>query len=158
MSKYNILWVDDDIDMPELRADKTALIEKECNIIGFNTPDTFLDYINDNRNKPKDIDCIIIDLSMPLTDKIKDKIKDKIMLKKTLKGLATGHILLELIKDSQFKQTLITIYTITDNDEVKEYCKNNINIHYKNKLDYLSDEFADEIIKLIQSYNILIKK
>lgn len=158
MNKYNILWVDDDIEMPELRADKTSLIKKECNIIGFKTPDSFLDYIDDNRNKPEDVDCIIIDLSIPRPDKIMGRIKDRIKLKKTLEGLATGHILLELIKDSQFKQTLITIYTITDNDEVKEYCKNNINTHYINKSDYLSDEFADEIINLIQSYNNLIKK
>ena len=140
MNQYNIVWVDDDVNNPELRPDRVALIKKDCHIIGFDCPDSFINFIKDNRNNPENVDCIIIDLSMPL-GRINKRGKAK-------RGTSTGQVLLDEISNSRFKETLVVVYTITDNDDVKEYCDES-GKRYLNKIDYLSDEFATEIINLI---------
>lgn len=138
MSKYNILWVDDDIYNPELLPDWIAL-EQECNIIGFDNPDSFLDHINNKQNDFESIHCIIIDLSMPLGKGIKKDVS---------RGTAVGQILLEKVKKTKYKDVLTVVYTITDNNNVKEYCRIH-NIPYLKKTDYLSNNFANTIVDLI---------
>lgn len=142
MNRYNILWIDDDINNPELRPDRVALCKKECDIICIDNPDTFLDYLENNQNTRENVDCIIIDLSMPTGKKLRKE--------KTKRGMSTGMILLEKVRNSRFKNTLVIVYTITENIEVKEYCRS-AKIPYWNKMDFLSNEFATEIINLINS-------
>ena len=59
MNTIKILWIDDDVNKPELMAERDALEELGCNITPIPHPDLL------HINMASLFDCIIIDLSMP---------------------------------------------------------------------------------------------
>ena len=147
MSQYTILWVDDDINNPELRSDKLALEMNDAEIVGIDNSDEFFDYIEDSDKDPTNIDCIIVDLSMAPGWKLRTE--------KTDYGVSTGLFLLKRIKESQFKDTLTIVYTITDNPKVKSYCKTE-GIPYWTKIELSPFGFADNVIREINEKRIQV--
>lgn len=129
----SILWIDDDINNPELASDRDALEERNCNITPVTSPDEF------KLESIPSFDCIIIDLSMPVGKKLN--------LAETRYGSRTGFVIIKKIKEKYSNSKLI-VYSVFDVPEVRSYCNEN-GIHYWNKSRFMSDEFADKVIKLI---------
>lgn len=137
-----IIWVDDDINRPELRAEKDELSERGCEIIAVQGADSFLEMLRDPRGN-FDCDCIILDLSMP--------VGSEFSLKDAEYGSRTGILLMKRIRDSfLFSKVKIIIYSIVDNDEVFKECKNAGALYLK-KANFLYYEFADEVMKFVKS-------
>lgn len=137
---YNILWVDDDIDDPELRPDRDSLIDKGVGIEPISNTDTCIDLINNTDLKR--YHCIIVDLSMPI---------GKILAREeTNDGTRTGFALVKKIKE-RYPLSKIIIYTVVDNaPEVVQYCLEN-KIFFCNKSTYNSDDFSNFVIDVIKN-------
>ena len=138
MENYKILWIDDDVNNPELQPDKDALEEHNCIIKPITSPDD-LHY----EDIPK-YDCIIIDLFLP--------VGTKLTLSDTNYGSRTGFVILKKIKE-QYPQTKIVVYSVFDVADVRAYC-NEKEIQYWIKSALLSDEFAENIVKLINGEKV----
>lgn len=133
MSEYKILWIDDDVNNPELRQERDALEERDCVITPVTNPD---DLVYDNITS---FDCIIIDLLMPTGRSLS--------LPETEFGTRTGLAILKKIKEkSSYAKTIV--YTVFDALDARDYCCKH-RIPYWNKSDYLADDFAEAVIKLI---------
>lgn len=136
MEEYNILWIDDDINGPELLSERDALEEKGCNITPITHPDEL------QINVIPSFNCIIMDLFMP--------VGKKLSLQETKGGSRTGFVLLKKITE-KFPNSLIVIYTVFDIPEVKNYCNNKQHICYLSKSSFSAEEFADKIVELINN-------
>lgn len=134
----NILWVDDDIDKFALMADRDELESRGCNIIKAPRPEDLLKVL---REQILQIDCIIIDISMPTGE---------LDMKEAEYGMRTGRALIRKIResDSIYKDTLIIVYTVIGDDDVRQYCEDN-NIPYRNKSSVSSKEFADFVMNYL---------
>ena len=132
--KKKILWIDDDVNNPELLPDRDALEERGCIITPVTTPDVLNDI------EISLYDCIIIDLFLP--------VGTTMSLEETQYGSRTGFVLSKRIKE-QFPKSIIVVYSVFDLPDVREYC-NNKSIQYWKKSEYNnSDVFAENIINLI---------
>ena len=138
MEDYKILWIDDDVNHPDLLSDRDALEDRGCNITPISNPDD-IEYDN-----IPFYDCIIIDLAMP--------IGTKLTLPETSYGSRTGFVILKKIKE-QYPQTKFVVYSVFDVPDVRAYC-NEYGIQYWIKSVPLSDEFADNIVKLIKGIEL----
>lgn len=134
MKKYNILWIDDDINRQELMPERDALNELGCIITAIPHPDNF------RMETVPFYDCIIIDLSMP--------IGGNMTIDETGGGTRTGFVLLKKIKN-KYPNSKIVVYSIFDAPDVRSYCNDN-GIECWNKSSLLSDEFALSIVELIE--------
>lgn len=137
MKNYNIMWIDDNINDPELIPDRESLEEMGCHITPVENADAALIYTNTIQQ----FDCIIIDLCMPLGKKLNTK--------ETRFGTRTGLILTKRIKEKH-PESKIIIYSVFNAQDVSEYCRNNSGIYYLCKMDYLSDEFAEKVVNIIK--------
>ncbi len=64
-------------------------------------------------------------------------------------GMRTGIALIRKIKESNYKDTPIMVYTVIGKDDVRQYCEDN-NILYLNKSSILSEEFADFVMNYLR--------
>lgn len=132
-----ILWIDDDLRRPELSIDIDEFNENGFEIIIADNPDECSEIIA----KRHDFECIIIDISMPLGKSID--------FGEAKGGMRTGLIVLKnLVNNKKLKKIQKIVYTIADDDEVRDYCEDN-NIPYLRKQMYLSDTFVDEVKHII---------
>lgn len=142
MSKFKILWVDDDVNRPELRAEKDELMERECEVISIPNTDAFLEILKENHGN-SDCDCIILDLSMP--------VGNEFALQDAAYGSRTGLLLMKKIRENFiFGGVKIIVFTIVESDEIEKECKKYDALYLK-KAKLLSYEFADEVMKWIDS-------
>ena len=113
MSK--IIWVDDDINRPELRAERDELEERGCEIIPVRDTDDFLEMLK----KPQenfDYDGVILDLSMPVGTEFN--------MNEAAFGSRTGLLLMKTIRNNYlFRNVKLIVYSIVDSDEVVKECK-----------------------------------
>lgn len=134
MAEFKILWIDDDVNGPELMSDREALKERDCIVTPITNPDELqFDTISS-------FDCIIMDLFMPPGKKLD--------IHESRGGARTGFILLKKIKD-KYPNSKTVIYTVFEIPEVKKYC-NDMTIEYWNKSGYDADEFANSVIELVK--------
>lgn len=138
MEDYKILWIDDDVNHPDLLSDRDALEDRGCIITPISNPDD-IEYDN-----IPFYDCIIIDLSMP--------IGTKLTRSETIYGSRTGFVILQKIKE-QYPQTKLVVYSVFDVADVRAYC-NEYGIQYWSKSVLLSDEFADNIVNLLKGIEV----
>lgn len=138
MNRKNILWVDDDIDRFALTADRDELESRGCKIIKASRPEDLLKVLHEQTLQ---IDCIIVDISMPTGE---------LDMKEADYGMRTGRTLIRKIRESVsiYKDTPIIVYTVIGDDDVRQYCKDN-NIPYLNK-SISSEEFADSVMDLLK--------
>ncbi len=135
MSEFKILWIDDDVNGPELMSERDALEEKGCIVTPITNPDQLqLDTI-------PSYSCIIMDLFMPTGNKMS--------FQETRGGSRTGFVLLKKIKE-QYSDFKIIVYSVFEVPEVKSYCKDKKNIEYWNKSSLTADEFAENLVKYIK--------
>ena len=139
MNRKNILWVDDDINKFALMAARDELESRGCKIIKAPRPENLLKVL---REQILQIDCIIIDISMPTGE---------LDMEETNFGMRTGFALIRKIResDSIYKDTPIIVYTVIGDDDVRQYCKDN-NILYLNKSSVSSKEFADFVMDYLK--------
>lgn len=138
MSK--IIWVDDDINRPELRAERDELEERGCEIIPVRDTDDFLEMLK----KPQenfDYDGVILDLSMPVGTEFN--------MNEAAFGSRTGLLLMKTIRNNYlFRNVKLIVYSIVDSDEVVKECKKYGALYLK-KANLLSYEFADKVMEWI---------
>ena len=132
--EYRILWIDDDVNNPELQSEKDALEELGCIITPVTNPDYF-----EIDNVPL-YDCIIIDLSMP--------IGTKLTVAETNMGTRTGFVLLKKIKE-KYPNSKAIMYSVFEAPDVMDYCMDN-GIPYWKKSRLKADDFALNIIIELQ--------
>ena len=133
--KYKILWIDDDVNNPELVSERDALEELGGEITPVTNPDDFeIDTV------PL-YDCIIIDLFMPIGTKLSEE--------ETKNGTRTGFVLLKMIK-KEYPQTKTIMYSVFDAPDLREYCINN-NIPYWEKSSVMPDDFAINVLTELQN-------
>lgn len=137
MNRKNILWVDDDIDRFALMADRDELESRGCNFIKAPRTEDLLKVL---REQILQIDCIIIDISMPTGE---------LDMEDAGFGMRTGIALIRKIKESNYKDTPIIVYTVIGKDDVRQYCEDN-NIPYLNKSSVSSKEFADFVMDYLK--------
>ncbi len=138
MKNFSIMWIDDNINDPELIPDRESLEERGCHITPVENADDALIYTNTTQQ----FDCIIIDLSMPIGKKLN--------LEETRFGTRTGLILTKKIKEKH-PESKIIIYSVFNVQEIYEYCQKNKGIYYLSKIDYISSEFAEKVVNIINN-------
>lgn len=132
-----ILWVDDDVKRLELSVDIDEFNDRGFEVIKASNPDECKEIIAQRQ----DFKCIIVDISMP-TGKSVDFGAAK-------GGMRTGLVVLkELVKNDRLNNIKKVVYTIVDDEEVRNYCEEN-NIPYLSKRNFLSDTFVTRISKII---------
>ena len=136
--KVKILWVDDDIDRLKLQPYLDAFEDKDFEIIKVANPDDVDKAIESNR----DIQCIILDISMPTGESIG--------VKESKGGMRTGLLVLgKLVSNDSIRLIKKVVFTIVSNAEVKEYC-NSRGIPCLLKQDYVASSFVAKIIEEIR--------
>lgn len=133
MKNYKILWIDDDVDNPELQPERDALEDWDFSITPVKHPDDLV-----FENIPS-YNCIIIDLAMPIGSKLTPA--------ETQYGSRTGFALLKRIK-KQYPGSIVVVYSVFDVAEVRQYCNEN-GIRYLIKSRHLADDFAKNIVETI---------
>lgn len=138
MAEKKILWIDDDVNGPELKSEHDALEELGCIITPITNPDQLrLDTV-------RFFDCIIMDLFMPTGEKLS--------FQETRGGSRTGFVILKRIKES-YPESKVVVYSVFNVPEVRKYCKEN-KIEYWTKSAYSADEFALCIIQYINGESV----
>ena len=122
MSK--IIWVDDDINRPELRAERDELEERGCEIVPVRDADDFLEMLK-KKKENFDYDGVII------------------------VGSRTGLLLMKTIRENElFCNVKLIVYSIVDSDEVDKECKKYGALYLK-KANLFSYEFADKVMEWV---------
>lgn len=134
MNTKNILWVDDDVNRFALQPDRDELESRGCRIIEAPRPEDLYKVLRDQIYQ---IDCIIVDMVMPIGG---------LDIFETVFGTKTGIWLIKEIRetDSKYKETKIIVYTVIEDGDVLQYCRDN-NILYLNK-SINSKEFANYVM------------
>lgn len=129
-----ILWIDDDINNPELQTERFELEKDNFIIVDIETPDKGFDVLKTDIN----FGCVIIDISMPRGQSIS--------FEEARGGMRTGLIILRrLLADNRLNDIKKIVYTVIDDGEIIKECEEN-NVLYIKKGWCLSSEFV-EIIK-----------
>jgi len=139
-----ILWIDDDINRYSLLPYIDEFKARNLKIEGASNPDKSDEMLL----KQHDFQCIIVDVTMPLGEHIQfDEAKG---------GMQTGLVYLKkLVENQDLKDVKKVVFTIADDTEVREYCKNqNPEIPYLLKQRYFSNTFAEAIDKIIKEESI----
>lgn len=136
MERIKILWIDDDVNNPELMPERDALEELGCYITPIPHPNLL------QINMASLFDCIIIDLSMPTGN---------LPISETRGGARTGFVLLQKIIE-EYPESCIVVYTVFEVPEVKNYCKER-SVSYWTKSSLDADDFALGIVDLINNKN-----
>lgn len=134
MNTKNILWVDDDVNRFALQPDRDELESRGCKIIEAPRPEDLQKALHDQVFQ---IDCIIIDISMPTGDL--DMVEADF-------GMRTGRSLIKIIResDSKYKDVNIIVYTVIGDEDVRKFCQEK-NIPYLHK-SVKSKVFADFVM------------
>jgi CheY-like chemotaxis protein len=136
-----ILWIDDDINRFSLMPYIDEFNEQGFTIIRVENPDEIGEKLSSNNN---DFLCIIVDISMPPGEKIS--------FGDAKGGMQTGLVILkELVEKTDLKAKKV-VFTIVENAEVREYCKNK-QIPYLQKHKYFTDTFVREIEEILSQNN-----
>lgn len=135
MTELKILWIDDDVNGPELMSERDALEEKNCVVTPITNPDQL------QLEDIPSFNCLIMDLFMP-TGK-------KLSFQETRGGSRTGFVLLKKIKD-KYPDFKTIVYSVFEVPEVRSYCMEKNSIEYWNKSSLSADEFANNLIKFIK--------
>ncbi|KAA6335362.1 hypothetical protein EZS27_016400 [termite gut metagenome] len=144
MESIKILWIDDDINRQVLKPYIDEFEENGFAIIGVANPDE----IENKLNLMQNLKCIILDISMPYGTKI-DPVEAK-------QGIKTGLIVLQqLVNNLSLKNIKKVVFTITDNDEVRDYCDKNV-IDYLEKKSFMAGTFVDRIKKIISDSDRIV--
>ena len=108
-----ILWIDDDINRLTLQPFVDELEEEGYLVIRAENPDESDKILK----KQLDFLCIIVDISMPLGERIE--------FGKAKGGMQTGLVILkELVENPNLNDVKKVVFTIVENAEVREYCNN----------------------------------
>lgn len=149
-TRKNILWIDDDINKPALEPDRDELNDRNCQIIPKTRPDDFLKIIKDGNGRIDSflIDIMLIDTMMPNGKELSSKETDN--------TTRTGLVLIKrLFESEKYKNIPIIVYSVVDEDEIKDYCiKHEIpldNITILNK-SMRSSDFANEVVDVVESF------
>jgi CheY-like chemotaxis protein len=135
--KVKILWIDDDIDRLKLQPYLDGFEDRGFEIIKVANPDDVDKAIESN----SDIQCIILDISMPTGESFGAK--------ESKGGMRTGLLVLgKLVADARIASAKKVIFTIVSNDEVKEYCDFK-GIPCLLKQDYVASSFVAKIKEII---------
>jgi len=136
--KVKILWIDDDISRLKLQPYLDEFEESGFEIIPVENPIDLDSTIDSN----KDIQCIILDISMPTGENID--------VSESKKGMRTGLLILKkLIENTNLNHIKKVVFTIVGDDEVHNYCKSKQILHLK-KQDYFPDTFVEKIKEIIK--------
>ena len=115
----NILWVDDDVNRPALEPDRDELKERNSNIIGVPGPDGFIKIINEGNDQIRVdgflVDCLLMDTMLPNGEELSSKETDNT----TKTGLT---LIKKLFESGKYENIPIIIYSVVDEDEIKDYC------------------------------------
>ena len=146
-----IIWVDDDINNPELQPERDELELSNIDVEAYDNTDDFLKRIEEIDDKPN---CVVMDMNMPIDGIIVDMsiaVGKKFDIVEAKKGMRTGMLLIEkLLEKKQFQGVPIIVYSVVDQDEdLKHFCRENT-IKYWNKSDCMPDEFAEKIKRIIE--------
>lgn len=148
-SRKNILWVDDDINKPALEPDRDELQERNCNIVPKTRPDDFLKIINEGNERIDGflVDCLLIDTMMPNGKELSSKETDN--------TTRTGLVLIKkLFNSGNYSNIPIIVYSVVDEDEIKNYCTENEipldRITILNK-SMTSSDFANKVVEKVES-------
>lgn len=122
MNIKNILWVDDDVNRFALLPDRDELESRGCKIIEAPRPEDLFKVLRDQFYQ---IDCFIIDISMPTGD---------LDMVDADYGMRTGFVLIKKIRESNsiYKNTKIIVYSVIGDEDVRQFCRDN-DIPYLNK-------------------------
>jgi len=135
--KVKILWIDDDINRLKLQPYLDGFEDGGFEIIKVANPDDVDKAIESNR----DIQCIILDISMPTGESFGTK--------KSKGGMRTGLLVLgKLVDNARMDHIKKVVFTIVSNAEVKEYC-NSWGIPCLLKQDYIASSFVAKIEEII---------
>jgi CheY-like chemotaxis protein len=135
--KVKILWIDDDIDRIRLKPYLDEFEDNGFEIVKVANPDNIDCIIASN----KDIQCIILDISMP--------VGKSIHAIESQKGMRTGLLVLQKFnQNTNLSPIKKVVFTIANDVEVCNYCESN-NIPYLLKQEYLADTFVKEIKKCL---------
>ena len=134
-----ILWIDDDVNNPELQTEKFELEKNDFIVVGSETPDAGLEVLKTDT----DFGCIIVDISMPRGKNIS--------FAEARGGMRTGLIILRrLLADTRLNNIKKIVYTVIDDGEIIKECENQ-NVLYIKKGCLLSSEFLECIkTKLVE--------
>lgn len=127
-----ILWIDDDVNNPELQTEKFELEKNDFIVVGSETPDEGFEVLKTDTN----FGCIIVDISMPRGKTIS--------FAEARGGMRTGLIILRrLLADTRLNNIKKIVYTVIDDGEITKECEKN-NVLYLKK-GCLSSEFLEYI-------------
>jgi hypothetical protein len=131
MSK--LVWVDGNINNPELQPDKEELIDRGHKLKCFSNITDFIKYFKIKEHN-EEYDGIIIDLYL-LPEKIFD-------MEESEYGSRTGLLLAEKVREiPNFKNSKIIIYSIVDSNYLS-YKYKETDLHFLGKSELLSEEFV----------------
>ena len=134
--KKTILWLDDDFKTPALRTEKDELLRRNYSIIATDNPDAFMEALS-----KEDFDCIVMDITLPLGSLIKPG--------EAKRGMRTGLVILNsIIANEELSSVPIVVYTIVEDQDVKEFCKK-YNVLYISKLDAMPWTLAKQLDNLL---------
>jgi len=132
-----ILWIDDDINDARLMPYADEFEGQGFTIVGVDNPDDIEETLSLNKNN---FLCIIVDMAMPFGNKLN--------YGETKGGLLTGlTVLKELVENVKLNGVKKVVFTITDDSEVKVYCKKQ-QIPYFQKQKYSTSELVEQIRKI----------
>lgn len=135
--KIKILWIDDDLYRLKLQPYIDELEDNGFEIIKVTNPDNVDQAIEQNH----DIECIILDISMPTGKNID--------VNEAKKGMRTGLFVLQNLNEQPQLNTIKKIvFTIVSDEYVRKYCELH-KIPYLNKQEYLTDTFVSELKSII---------
>ena len=136
--KVKILWIDDDINRVKLQPYLDCFEDNGYEVIGVANPDDVENAIESHRN----IQCIILDVSMPTGENID--------VNESKRGMRTGLLVLKKLNaDVSLNSVKKIVFTIVSDVEVRDYCKIN-KIACFRKQDYLADNFFKEVKGIIE--------
>ncbi|MDR1582404.1 MAG: response regulator [Prevotellaceae bacterium] len=137
--KVKILWIDDDLFRLKLQPYIDEFEDNGFDIIKVANPDDIDEMIDQH----SDIQCIIVDISMPTGESIN--------VNEAKKGMRTGLLVLQkLNKNVKIDHIKKVVFTVVEDEQVRRYC-DSCNVSYLKKQDNVTDVFIDKIKRLIEN-------
>ena len=136
-----IIWIDDELQFSSFENNEKVFRKSGYDVIKITDPSVLLNYANAELFSNETIACLILDMSWP-----------KAIRKgfTAISGLDVGLELLEKLVaiDSQFKNIKKIVYTITNDETVKAFCKKK-KILYLKKTTIYGNDFVSRVISEI---------